>query len=325
MGAILKGLGFYVPEEVVTNFDLEKILDTSDEWIVERTGIRERRRARDDEYTSDLAVEASKIAIDRAGIGYGEIDFIICATATPDHLFPSTGCIIGAKLGLVGVPALDIAAGCTGFIYALALADSLIRSGSFKNILVVGAEELFKIVDPEDRSTYVLFGDGAGAAIVSASDVEKGIIGWELHADGNYGDLLIMPARGVKVPLTHEAIDNKLHYVKMKGNEVFKLAVRSMGDVSVSLLERLNMTSSDIDWVVPHQANIRIIQALAKRLDIPMDRVIVNVDRYGNTSAASIPIALCEAIDDGRIKKGNRVLLVAFGAGLTWGAMVVEI
>ncbi|MGB9668576.1 MAG: beta-ketoacyl-ACP synthase III [Thermosulfidibacteraceae bacterium] len=325
MKVAIKGMGFYVPEEVVTNFDLEKILDTSDAWIVERTGIRERRRAKDTELTSDLAVNASKMAIKNAGIDPTDIDFIICATASPDYLFPSTGCIVGTKLGLGGVPAVDIAAGCTGFIYALSIAHGLLATGNLKNVLVVGAEELFKIVDPEDRSTYVLFGDGAGAAILGLSEDDSGILGWELRADGGYGELLMLPARGVALPLNQETIEKKLHYVKMKGNEIFKLAVRCMGDVSLSLLKKLGMNSSQLDWIVPHQANIRIIQALAKRLDVPMERVIVNVDKYGNTSAASIPIAICEAIEEGKIKKGDVVLLVAFGAGLTWGAMVLRI
>lgn len=326
MRAKIEGIGFYVPEEVVTNHDLEKILDTSDEWIVERTGIKERRRARQDELTSDLGVKASIAAMEKAGTSKEEIELIICATATPDHLFPSTGCLIGAKLGLNNVPAFDIAAGCTGFVYALAIADSFIRAGAYKKILVVGAEEIFKIVDPEDRSTYVLFGDGAGAAVVSSTEDEnEGIIGWEINADGSYGDLLILPARGVAIPLTCETLKEKLHYVKMKGNEVFKLAVKNMGDVAVNLVKKLNINPNDIDWIIPHQANVRIIQALSKRLGVGMDKVIVNVDKYGNTSAASIPIAMAEAIEEGMIKKGDLVLLVAFGAGLTWGAMLLRV
>ena len=324
MRSYIAGLGYYVPEEVVTNFDLEKILDTSDEWITQRTGIKERRRASSDILTSDLGVEASLKAFSAAGIDKNETELIICATATPDTPFPSTACIIGDKLGLNGVPAFDIAAGCTGFVYGLAIADAFIKAGIYKTILVVGAEEHFKIMDPEDRSMYVLFGDGAGAAVVTATDEDTGILGFELHADGAYGDLLIMPARGVAMELTEDVLRQKLHYAKMKGNEVFKIAVREMGNVSVSLLKKLNISSEDIDWVIPHQANIRIIQALAKRINVPMEKVIVNLHKYGNTSAASIPIALGEAIEEGKVKRGNLLLLVAFGAGLTWGAMLVR-
>ncbi len=249
---------------------------------------------------------------------------MVCATATPDYLFPSTACIIGDKLGINGVPAFDIAAGCTGFIYGLAIADAFIRSGIYKTVLVVGAEELFKIMDMEDRSMCVLFGDGAGAAVVSVTEDDKGILGFKIHADGSYGDLLIMPARGVAVELTEDVIKKKLHFAKMKGNEVFKIAVREMGNVAAEVLSDLSISADNIDWVIPHQANIRIIQALAKRIGIPMDKVIVNLHKYGNTSAASIPIALGEALEEGKIKRGDMLLLVAFGAGLTWGAMVLK-
>ncbi len=324
MRSFIKGLSYYVPDEVLTNHFFEKYLDTSDEWITQRTGIKERRRAPKEVLTSDLGVAAAEKAIKQAGIDKAEIELVVCATATPDYLFPSTACIIGDKLGINGVPAFDIAAGCTGFIYGLAIADAFIRSGIYKTVLVVGAEELFKIMDMEDRSMCVLFGDGAGAAVVSVTEDDKGILGFKIHADGSYGDLLIMPARGVAVELTEDVIKKKLHFAKMKGNEVFKIAVREMGNVAAEVLSDLSISADNIDWVIPHQANIRIIQALAKRIGIPMDKVIVNLHKYGNTSAASIPIALGEALEEGKIKRGDMLLLVAFGAGLTWGAMVLK-
>ncbi len=325
MRSFIKGLSYYVPEEVLTNEFFEGYLDTSDEWITQRTGIKERRRASEDVLTSDLALYASQKAIEKAGIDKSEIELILCATATPDYLFPSTACILGDKLGINGVPAFDLAAGCTGFIYGLSVADAFIKAGIYKTVLVVGAEELFKIMDMEDRTTCVLFGDGAGAAVVCATeDEEKGIWGFKLHADGAYGDLLILPARGVAMELNEEVLKNKLHFARMKGNEVFKMAVREMGNVAMEILEELNLSPDDIDWVVPHQANIRIIQALAKRIKVPMEKVIVNLHKYGNTSAASIPIALGEAIEEGKIKEGDLLLLVAFGAGFTWGAMVLK-
>ncbi|BAT72117.1 3-oxoacyl-[acyl-carrier-protein] synthase III [Thermosulfidibacter takaii ABI70S6] len=325
MRSFIRGLSYYVPEEVLTNQYFESYLDTSDEWITQRTGIKERRRAASEENTSDMGKIAAERAIESAGISKDDIDLIICATATADMPFPSAACLIGAKLGLPGVPAFDLAAGCTGFVYALSVADAFIRSGSYRNILVIGAERLTRIIDPLDRATVVLFGDGAGAAVVSASEDEnKGILGFKLHADGTYGDLLYMPARGTAVELTEEVIKQRLHYTKMKGNELFKIAVREMGNVAVKLLEELGIDRREVDWLIPHQANIRIISALAKRLGLYMDKVIVNLQKYGNTSAASIPIALGEAIEEGKIKKGDLLLLVAFGAGLTWGAIAIR-
>ncbi len=325
MRSYIRGLSYYVPEETLTNQFFEEYLDTSDEWITQRTGIKERRRASKDVLTSDLALYASQKAIEKAGIDKKEIELIVCATATPDHLFPSTACILGNKLGINGTPAFDLAAGCTGFIYGLSVADSFIRAGAYRTVLVVGAEELFKIMDMEDRTTCVLFGDGAGAAVVCATeDEDRGILGFKLHADGAYGDLLILPARGVAVELNERVLEEKLHFARMKGNEVFKMAVREMGNVAMEVLEELGLSPDDIDWVVPHQANIRIIQALAKRINVPMEKVVVNLHKYGNTSAASIPIALGEALEEGRIKEGDLLLLVAFGAGFTWGAMVLK-
>ncbi len=324
MRSYIRGIGFYAPEEVLTNQYFESYLDTSDQWITQRTGIKERRRAAEGENTSDMGVKAAKKAIEMAGIDRDEIDLIICATATPDMLFPSAACVIGSKLGIGGKPAFDLAAGCTGFVYGLCVADGFIKSGACKNVLVIGAETLTRIVDPMDRSTCVLFGDGAGAAVVSAGNGERGILGYKLHADGSYGELLYLPARGVAVELTPEVLEKKLHYVKMRGNELFKIAVREMGNVAVEVLEELGLSKEEVDWLVPHQANIRIISALAKRVGVPMERVVVNLDRYGNTSAASIPIALAEAVSDGRIKEGDLLLLVAFGAGLTWGAVAMR-
>ncbi len=324
MNSYIRGIGYYVPEEVLTNQYFESYLDTSDEWITQRTGIKERRRAAPDENTSDLGKRAAEIAIKNAGIDVSEVELIICATATPDTLFPSASCVIGHKLGIGGVPAFDLAAGCTGFVYALSVADAFVRSGAYKNVLVIGAEILTRIIDPMDRSTCVLFGDGAGAAVVSATEEDRGILGFKLHADGGYGNLLYLPARGTAMELTEEVIRKRLHYTKMKGNELFKIAVREMGSVAVELLDELGVDKSQVDWLVPHQANIRIINALAKRLNLPMDKVVVNIEKYGNTSAASIPIALGEAVEDGRIKRGDLVLMVAFGAGLTWGALLLK-
>ncbi len=324
MKACIRGVGYYVPEEVLTNQYFESYLDTSDEWITQRTGIKERRRASSWENTSDLGAKAAERAIKAAGVGRDGIDLIVCATATPDMPFPSAACLIGAKLGLKGVPAFDLAAGCTGFVYGLAVASSFVESGRFRNVLVVGSEILTRIVDPMDRSTCVLFGDGAGAAVVSPSNGASEILGFKLHADGGYGELLYLPARGTALELTEEVLEKRLHYAKMRGNELFKIAVREMANVSIELLDELGVGKEEVDWLVPHQANIRIISTLAKRLGLPMAKVVVNIQKYGNTSAASIPIALGEALEQGRIKSGDLVLLVAFGAGLTWGAMLIR-
>ncbi len=324
MNAFVSGLAYYVPEEVLTNAYFESYLDTSDEWITQRTGIKERRRSAPDENTSDMGKKAAEKAIERSGVPREEIDLIICATATPDMLFPSAACLIGAKLGLNGVPAFDLAAGCTGFVYGLSVAAAYVKSGLYRNVLVIGAERLTRIIDFQDRSTCVLFGDGAGAAVVSATEEDRGILGFRLHADGSYGELLYMPARGTAMELTEEVIKERLHYAKMRGNELFKIAVREMANVSLELLDQMGVSKEEIDWLIPHQANIRIISTLAKRLGLSMDRVVVNIDRYGNTSAASIPIALGEALEDGRVKRGDLLLLVAFGAGLTWGAMLIR-
>ena len=318
------GLGTYVPEKVMTNADWEKILDTTDEWIVKRTGIRERRIAAPNEVTSDLGAHAARRAMEDAGVSAEDIDLLICATASPDTLLPSTACWMQPKLGLEGKAAFDISAACSGFIYALTVADQFVKSRQYNNVLVVGAEMLTRMVDWQDRSMCVLLGDGAGAAVVSSQGEGGRILGSKLHADGTYGELVWIPAGGTRMPATLETVEKRLHYYTMRGNELFKIAVNSMVDVTRELLEGLSMDSQAIDWIVPHQANVRIIQSLARRLRVPWERVVVNIDRYGNTSAASIPLAFDEARHDGRIKRGDKVLMVSFGGGLTWSALMVE-
>ncbi|MCX7994682.1 MAG: ketoacyl-ACP synthase III [candidate division WOR-3 bacterium] len=324
MKAYIAGIGIYVPEKVLTNFDLEKIVETSDEWIRTRTGIRERRIVDENTATSDLAVIAAKRAIEDAGVKPGAIDAIILGTATPDMLFPSTACIVQSKIGARKVMAFDISAGCSGFLYGLGIADAMIKNG-YDNILVIGAEALSKVMDFTDRATCVLFGDGAGAAVVKKNnDDESGIISSYFASDGSDWKLLHQPAGGSRIPASEESVKKRLHYIKMEGNEVFKLAVRAMIESAIETLKKANLSPKDIALLIPHQANIRIIEATAKRLDIPMEKVYVNLDRYGNTSAASIPIALAEARAEGRIKKGDYVLMVAFGAGFTWGGLLMR-
>jgi 3-oxoacyl-[acyl-carrier-protein] synthase-3 len=314
------GTGGYLPEKVVTNFDLEKIVDTSDAWIVERTGISERRIALDGQTTCDLAEQAARKAIEAARISVQDIDLIIVATTTPDRIFPSTACLLQQRLGLHGCPAFDIQAVCTGFVYALSIADKMIKSGASRCALVIGAETLSRIVDWNDRGTCVLFGDGAGAIIVQASDA-PGILSTHLHADGQYNDLLTTTGGISESPLKYD-VDRA--YIRMQGSEVFKVAVNTLGDIVDETLAANAMEKSHIDWVVPHQANIRIIQATAKKLRMKMDRVVVTVDKHGNTSAASIPLALDVAVRDGRIKSGHTVLMEAFGGGFTWGSVLLK-
>jgi 3-oxoacyl-[acyl-carrier-protein] synthase-3 len=316
--------GSYVPERVLTNFDLEKMVDTSDKWITERTGIKERRIANEDQAASDLAYEASKVVIEEAGLGANDIDLIIVATVTGDMLFPSTGCLLQDKLGAKKAAAFDINAGCSGFIYGLYVADGLIRAGMHKRVLVVGSEILSKITDWEDRTTCVLFGDGAGAAIIEPTEEDKGIISMYINSDGSMWDLLNLPAGGSRNTTSHDTEKNRLHYLKMRGNETFKVAIRKLEDLVVKTVEENRLDPSQISLLIPHQANLRIIQATADRLGIPIDKVLVNLDKYGNTSAASIPIALDEALRTGRIKVGDYVLLEAFGAGLTWASALIK-
>ena len=314
------GTGGYLPEKVLTNADLEKMVDTSDAWITERTGIKKRHIATDEETTCDLAEQASRHALQAAGLKPKDIDLIVVATTTADRIFPSTACLLQQRLDIHGCPAFDIQAVCTGFVYALGMADLFIKTGKAKNALVVGAETLSRIVDWTDRDTCVLFGDGAGAVILSASDT-PGILSTHLHADGQYRDLLTVPAG---VSENYQKLKSGEAYMQMKGNEVFKMAVNTLGRIADETLDANNMQKSDVDWLVPHQANIRIIKATAKKLNMSMDNVVVTVDEHGNTSAASIPLALDIAVRDGRIKKGNTVLFEAFGGGFTWGSALIK-
>ncbi|OHE56337.1 MAG: 3-oxoacyl-ACP synthase, partial [Thermodesulfovibrio sp. RBG_19FT_COMBO_41_18] len=288
--------GSYLPEKVLTNYDLEKMVDTSDEWIIERTGIKERRIADDSQAASDLAYEASKIALERAGLKADDIDLIIVATVTGDMPFPSTACILQDKLGAVNAVGFDINATCSGFLYSLYIADSLIKSRMHKRVLIVGAEVLSRITDWEDRNTCVIFGDGAGAVIIEPTEEDRGILSLHINSDGRMWELLHMPGGGSKNPASIDTIKKKLHYIKMKGNETFKVAVRTLEDLAIKTLDENKLDSSMLSLLIPHQANLRIIQATADRIGIPMDKVVVNLDRYGNTSAASIPIALDEAV-----------------------------
>jgi len=314
------GTGSYLPAKVLSNHDLEKIVDTSDQWIQERTGIRERRLAADDEYTCDLAEAASRAAIDMAGISASDIDMIVVATTTPDQIFPSSACLLQAKLGVVGCPAFDVQAVCTGFVYALSIADQYIKTGASRCALVVGAETLSRIIDWTDRSTCVLFGDGAGAVVLKSSDTQ-GILSTHIHADGRYAEYLEVPfgvSRRNKHSLSGET------YMRMNGNEVFRMAVRTLGRIVDETLQANGLKRDAVDWLVPHQANQRIIEATARRLRLPMEQVVLTVAEHGNTSAASIPLALDVAVRDGRIKKGDLLLLEAFGGGFTWGSALVR-
>jgi len=316
----IAGTGGYLPEKVLTNHDLEKMVDTSDQWITERTGIKKRHIAAEGETTCDLAEKASRDALDAAGITSDDIDLIVVATTTPDRVFPSTACLLQQRLGGHVCAAFDVQAVCTGFVYALGVADKFIRSGSHKCALVVGAETLSRIVDWTDRSTCVLFGDGAGAVVLTASD-EPGILSTHLHADGEFQNLLSTTG-GISEGFAND-IDGVAH-ITMQGNEVFKMAVNTLGRIVDETLSANNMDKSDIDWLVPHQANIRIINATAKKLRMSMDHVVVTVQEHGNTSAASVPMALNEAVRDNRIQRGETLLLEAFGGGFTWGSALLR-
>ena len=316
----IAGTGSYLPEKVVTNHDLEKMMDTSDEWIQERTGIKRRHLAADGEATSDLALAAARQALDMAGLTAEDIDLIIIATTTPDKVFPGTACIVQRRLGIGGCGAFDIQAACSGFVYGLDLADRHIRTGAGKNVLVIGAETLSRLTNWEDRTTAVLFGDGAGAVVLQEAD-EPGIISTHIHADGQYEDLLQVPqgvSNGYDITRAGEA------FIQMNGNAVFRRAVATLDSIARETLDKNNIDKHDLDWFVPHQANMRIISAAAKKLDMPMERVIVTVDEHANTSAASIPLALDVAVRDGRIKRGELLLFEAFGAGFTWGSALLR-
>jgi len=316
----IAGTGGYLPRNVMTNHDLEKLVDTSDQWIQDRTGIKKRHIAEPGETTCDLAENAARLAMEAAGKGPDDIDLIVLATTTPDQVFPSTACLLQSRLEIHGCAAFDIQAVCTGFVYALGVADNFVRSGSAKCALVIGAETFSRILNWEDRGTCVLFGDGAGAVILEAVE-EPGILSSHLHADGDYVSLLHVPDG---VSKGYDKMSTERAFVEMRGNEVFKMAVNTLGRIVDETLEHNNLDKSDIDWLIPHQANIRIIRATAKKLRMSMDRVVVTVDQHGNTSAASVPLALDVAVRDGRIKRGDMLLMEAFGGGFTWGSVLAR-
>jgi len=318
------GVGAYAPKRILTNHELEKMVDTSDDWIVQRTGIHERHIADESEAASDLGLKAAQQALDRAGVEPEEIDLIVVGTTTGDMLFPTTANILQRQLGCRNAGSMDLYAACAGSIYSLSVGAQYVQTGKYRTVLCVGAECLSRITDYTDRGTCILLADAAGAAVLRPSDGEAGIIDTDLYSDGRYGDLLIQYAGGSRRPATHETVDQRLHFAKMKGNEVFKVAVRMFEDCAHRILERNGFTPEDLDVFVPHQANLRIIEAAVKRLKLPMERVVVNVDRYGNTGAASVYVALEEAWAAKRVEAGDLVLLAAFGGGFTWGAALVR-
>ncbi|MFF2088966.1 beta-ketoacyl-ACP synthase III [Paenibacillus sp. NPDC058174] len=318
------GSGKYVPDRILSNQELEQMVETNDEWIVTRTGIRERRLAAPEQATSDLAYEASKQAIAAAGLTAEDIDLIIVATITPDMFFPSTACLLQDKLGAKRAAAFDLSAACSGFIYGLATASNMIATGMYKHVLVVGAEALSRITDYTDRNTCILFGDGAGAVVLGPVEQGRGFQSFVLGADGSGGELLKVDGGGSRTPASEESVQARQHYIQMAGNDVFKFAVRIMGGAAEEALEKAGLTKEDIDLLVPHQANIRIIRSALTRLDLPEEKAMINLDKYGNVSAASIPIALAEAVEEGRVKQGDCLVLVGFGGGLTWGASVLK-
>lgn len=324
-GAFVAGTGSFAPPRILTNQDLERMVETSDEWITTRTGIRARRVADADHAASDLAAVAARGALESAEMTPGELDLIIVATVTPDHLFPSAACTLQSKLGARNAAAFDMSAACSGFVYALDVARSMIAARTHDNILVVGVEVLSRIVDYSDRSTCVLFGDGAGAVVLKpCDDPNRGILSVAIGADGDYGDILCMPAGGSRLPASHETVEQHLHHIHMNGNEIFKVAVRGMEQILREAMRRAGVDQNGIDLLVPHQANLRIIDAMARRLEMPPGKVVINIDRYGNTSSASIPIGLDEAVRSGRIHRGDTIAMVTFGGGLTWGAAVMR-
>lgn len=318
------GTGSYMPEKVLTNFDLEKMVDTSDEWIVTRTGIRERRIAASDQASSDLAVNAAREALKNAGLTPDDIDLIIVATVTPDMSFPATACLVQDRLGASKAATFDLAAACTGFLYGISCAAQFIATGVYKHALVIGVECLSRILDWTDRNTCVLFGDGAGAAVLGPVEEGYGFLSFELGGDGSGGDLLKLPAGGSRMPASEMTVKERLHTVSMAGREVFKFAVRVIGNATDEALKKAGLSKENIDFLIPHQANIRIIESAIKRFGLTEDKVIINLDRYGNMSSASIPVALDEAVKSGRIQKGDTLVLCGFGGGLTWGATVLK-
>lgn len=319
------GWGKYVPERVLTNADFEKMLDTSDEWIVSRTGIKERHIANESENTSQMSTAAGCDALAMAGIRPRELDLIIVATSSPDYLTPPVSSQVQHMMGAKNVGAFTLVTGCTGWVYALATAQQFIAAGAAKNVLVIGAELISRFLDWEDRTTCVLFGDGAGAVVLQATDKPSGVLSYDLGSDGSGADHLILPAGGTAIPPSHKALVEGQHYLRMNGREVFKFAIRVLGRSLSQAIEEAGLKPEDIDLVVPHQANIRIIESAARQVDLPPEKVFVNIHKYGNTSAASIPIALCEALDEGRAKVGDTLAFVSFGAGLTWATAVVKL
>ena len=318
------GTGAYTPKRILTNADLEKIVDTNDEWIQQRSGIRERHIVDENEATSDLAVNAARQALERANLVPEDIDFIVVGTTTPDMFFPTVGNIVQQRLGCRRVGSVDVLAACAGSIYSLSIGSKFIETGKYRRVLCIGAEALSRITDFTDRGTCVLLADAAGAAVLEASEDGRGIIDTDLYSDGQHADLLYMPGGGSRHPATRETVDARMHYAKMKGSEVFKVAVRMFVECAQTILSRHGLTSNDVDIFIPHQANLRIIEAAAKRVGLPMEKVYVNVDRYGNTGAASVYVALEEAVSAGRVKRGDKVLLAAFGGGFAWGAALVQ-
>lgn len=324
MNAGILGTGIDYPEGILTNADLEKIVETSDEWITTRTGIKQRHKARDDEYTSQFAVRAAQQALEKANVKAEDIEIIICATTSPDQILPSTGCLIQKELGANNAAGMDVFAACSGFLYGITMVESMIRTGAIKHALVIGAEILTKYVDYTDRSTCVIFGDGAGAAVLGPVADDKGILATKIMSDGSYEEQLFSPGGGTKLGTTHETIDNGDHFFKMRGNELFKVAVRSMSGISKEMLDKAGYTVDDLKLVIPHQANQRITDAVASRLNVPEEKVYSNIAEHGNTSSASIPIALHECLEQGKITEGDLVLMTAFGGGVTWGGTLVR-
>jgi 3-oxoacyl-[acyl-carrier-protein] synthase-3 len=322
--AHITGWGMSVPEPVLTNADISKMVETTDEWIRDRTGIRERRIAREDEFPSTLGLEASIQALKVANLAPTELDLIICSSSSPEYIFPATACIIQDRIGATKAGAFDLLAACSGFIYAANMAAQAIRSGSIKNALVIGTETLSRFVDWKDRNTCILFGDGAGAFVLQASPNPGGVLSAVMHSDGSGADSLTLLGGGARFPATEATVHEGKHFVQMDGKEIFRFATRVMGRAAKEALDLAGLTTNDIHWIIPHQANYRIIETAAKYLKMPLDKFIINVDRYGNTSTASIPIATVEAVQKNRVKVGDKVVFVGFGAGLTWGAMVAE-
>ncbi|MGA9994467.1 MAG: beta-ketoacyl-ACP synthase III [Pyrinomonadaceae bacterium] len=318
------GTGHSYPEGVLTNADLEKLVDTTDEWITQRVGIKQRRKAAPGEYTSMFAVRAARQAIERAKIDPSEIDLLLCATVTPDQILPSTGCLVQAELGATNAAAMDVVAACSGFLYGLTLANTMIRTGQARYALVIGAEVLTQYVDYTDRSTCVIFGDGAGAAVLGPVEAERGILATRIRSDGRFAEQLYSPGGGTRLPPSAETIASGQHFFKMKGNELFKVAVRSMADISREVLEEAGLNADDVNLFIPHQANQRITDAVANKLGVDEARIYSNISQHGNTSSASIPIALDECVEAGRVKAGDLVLLASFGGGVTWGGVLLR-